>query len=114
MATLAVVAASIASNGALITGVAAAGGGDVFPNSGREYLAIHNDSAAPVTVTIATPGLVSGLAVDDLDVVVAAGASRLVGPFPPRLFSVAGEPGGNASVTYSAATDVKVAVVQVA
>lgn len=48
---------------------------------------VKNASASPITVTIATPATVSGLAITDLTVSVPAAGERLIGPFPKGLFN---------------------------
>ncbi len=63
-----------------------AGGGSTFPNSGKEVLAILNDSGGPVDVTIETTATLDGLVVDDLVVTVPDGQTSLVGPFPPSVY----------------------------
>lgn len=84
--------------------VAAAAGGDTAPCGDGRFLYVANGGASPITVTVATPGEVKGLAVADAALVVAAGAA---GAIPlTRLFAGAG---GRASITYSAVTSVTVA-----
>ena len=58
-----------------------------------------------MTVTVATPGQVDGLEIDDYTFTVAAttGVTE-VGPFPVNLF------GKTASITYSAVTSLTIAV----
>lgn len=100
-------------SGTNVNGVAADVGGDTFPNSGREALLVRNGGVGSINVTIATPGQVDGLDVSDRVVAVPASSARLIGPFPPRLFSVDGQAGNNASVTYSGVTSVTVEVIRV-
>lgn len=88
---------------------AAAGGGDTFTNTGTELFFITNGGGAPITVTFDVTGVVgkSGEPGTDRAVTVAAGGTKLVGPFDPAAFS------GTVSVTYSAVTSVVVAVYKV-
>lgn len=113
MAVLTVLNSARAGNGVDLAGAAAAGGGDSFVNTGSEVFVIKNGSGAPITATFVTPATVDGLAVADLTATIAAGATRMVGPFPPGVYNDTGAPGGSVSVTYSAATSVTVAVVKV-
>ncbi|MFJ4907721.1 hypothetical protein ACIQCR_24600 [Streptomyces sp. NPDC093249] len=88
-------------------GVAASGGGDTAPCGPNRFLWVQNGDAAPHTVTVATPGTVSGLAVADAALTIAAGK---VGLLPlPRLFANAA---GRAAITYDGVTLVKVAVLE--
>jgi hypothetical protein len=110
MATLTVVPAKRSGNGVDLAGVAAAGGGDVFPNTGAEVLIIKNGGGSPITLTVVTPVTVDGLAVADLTASVGAGATSLIGPFPIGTYS---DGSSNVSLTYSAVTSVVVSVVKV-
>lgn len=89
---------------------ATTGGDKLRPGKGV-FLHVLNGAAADVTVTLATPGTVSGLAIDDRQVTVAAGADQMV-PVPDGLY---GDPadGGLAAVTYSDATSVTVAALRI-
>lgn len=66
---------------------AASGDGHKFTNTGRELVMITNDYTATITATFVTPGQVGGLAIADVDVAIAAGATKLVGPFQIGLFN---------------------------
>ncbi|MFB6710629.1 hypothetical protein [Streptomyces sp. NPDC056333] len=87
--------------------VAATALGDTAPVGPGRFLYIMNGDTAQHTVTIVTPGTVSGLAIPDVAVVVAAGKSAVV-PLH-RLFRGST---GRASITYDAVTAVKVAVLE--
>lgn len=113
MAVLTVSSAKRATNGLDLAGVAAAGGGDTFVNTGQEVLVIKNGSGAPITLTVATPVTVDGLAVTDLTATIGAGETRMVGPFPPGIYNDTGVAGGSVSLTYSGVTTLTVAVVKV-
>lgn len=73
---------------------------DTFANTGREFIEVLNGSASDSEVTITTPKTVSGLAVAERVVDVTAGERRLIGPFPPGVYSVGGVSGGEVSITY--------------
>lgn len=77
--------------------------GNQFSNDGTMFLHVKNGSASPITVTIATPGLVDGLAVADLAVTVTNAQERMIGPFPPNIYNQAG---GLVYVDYSAGASV--------
>ncbi len=113
MATHNVLQSRRASNGQDLAGVAAAGGGDVFPNTGKEIVVIKNGGGSGITLTVETKATLDGLAVTDLTATIAAGETRAVGPFPPSIYSVGGAAGGNAALSYSGVTSVTVAVVAV-
>lgn len=93
--------------------VAAAGGGDTFQNTGKEYFLIRNADAAPHDVTFDSPGTcdfaAAANAAHDNVVTVPAGEQRIIGPFPVTRFN---DGNGNVSVTYSAVTSVTVAVIR--
>ena len=108
MATLSVQSSPI--NGAAgLTLASAAGGGDVFPNNGRTYLAINNGGVGQVTVTFTTQQTVAGLAVADAQVTVEAGEIGIAGPFDTGLFN---NGSNQVAVGYSGVTSVTVAAFQ--
>jgi hypothetical protein len=110
MATLATQAINRA--GLVPTLVAAAAGGDKFTPDNNTLLMVKNSSGAPITVTIATPGTNAiGLNIDDVVVSVAAGAEKLIGPFPANYFANPAD--GLAAVTYSGVTTLTVGALQV-
>jgi hypothetical protein len=88
-----------------IAGAAADVAGDSFPNTGHEYLVVKNGSGAPITVTLDIKQTVDGQAVTDPTVTIAAGASKIIGPFPTGIYN---DTNGRAGVTYSAVTTVNV------
>lgn len=110
MAVLVVVKPSVA--GADPGFVAAAGGGDSFPNTGAELLIVDNGSGGSITVTIEGPGEdnfgVTHATAFDAGGSVPAGAVRVFGPFRTKRFNDAN---GRVQVAYSAVTSVTVAVV---
>ncbi|MEV8151344.1 hypothetical protein [Streptomyces fradiae] len=87
--------------------VAASALGDTAPVGPGRLLAVVNADAAPHTVTVATPGTVSGLGVADAVMTVAAGDTGLL-PLP-RLFA---QSDGRAALTYDDVTSLSVAVLE--
>jgi len=90
--------------GAASTLTDATSGGDTCAAGEGIFLEVDNGSAAAVTVTLATPGTVEGLAIDDRAVSIPAGERWKI-PVP-RLFAKAD---GQCDITYSSATTVTVA-----
>jgi hypothetical protein len=88
-----------------IAGAAADVAGDSFPNTGHEYLVVKNGSASPITVTLDIKQTVDGQTVTDPTVTIAAGASKIIGPFPTGIYN---DTNGRVGVTYSAVTTVNV------
>ncbi|MCW2498273.1 hypothetical protein [Jatrophihabitans sp.] len=89
------------------TANAASAGGDTVPTGDRTWIHVTNGSGSSVTVTIATPGTVSGLAIADVTVAIPAGTGKDIGPLTTALF------GDNAAITYSATTSVTVAALSI-
>jgi hypothetical protein len=102
MATVGVGNITRAANVEALAPNAASAGGDRFAAGGRVFAYFANASGAPITVTVATPGTVDGLAIADLTISVPAGGYAVRGPFPEHLF---GDAGGLVSLTYSTETD---------
>lgn len=115
MATLTV--QNIASTGTAITLASAAGGGDSFINdaSGRTFFMVTNGGGGSITVTFdAVPTSVvtatyGTIAVSDMAVAVAAGATKMIGPFKQALYNQAD---GMIDVTYSGVSSVTVAAIK--
>jgi hypothetical protein len=84
--------------------VAATLAGDTAPTGSGRFLYVKNGSGGSITVTLATPGTVSGLDVENPTLVIAAGKAGII-PLT-RVFAAAN---GRASITYSAVTTVTVA-----
>lgn len=80
--------------------------GDI--SNGRSFLHVKNGGGSSDTVTIVTPGTVSGLAIADLTVPVANGTEKFIGPLDPALFGPTG-----ATVTHSFTTSVTAALVTI-
>ena len=89
----------------------AAGGGDTFTPGPNMFLEIVNGAGSPMTVTVATPPTVRGLAVADLSVVVTNGQRRFVRISPADMMADTSTGFGNLS--YTSATSVTVGVFQV-
>lgn len=104
MATLAV--QRVTSTGVVISGAAAAAGGDKFP-PGEVVLRVVNGGASPCIVGIVLPGTVQNQPVGDISASVPAGQTWHFGPFPRADFAGSD---GLVSVTYSQVTSVTVAV----
>lgn len=108
MATLAYQQSKII--GTELTFVAASAGGDKVAPADRGALLVRNGDASAKTVTVVTPGSTKYAQADpDVAVVVAAGATAVIGPFPQDL----GGTDGLVSITYSAVTSVTVAAITV-
>ncbi|MCX4686765.1 hypothetical protein OG401_21030 [Kitasatospora purpeofusca] len=106
MAALTVTAVPIAGGISLSDNlVAAAAGGDTAPTGPGRVLAVKNADASSHTVTLATPGTVNGLTVQDATVTVPAGKVSLI-PLA-RVFAGAS---GRAALTYDAVTSLSVGV----
>lgn len=105
MATLTVT--DVARTGNLLSGAAAASGGDQFVNTGSEFVSVYNADSDSMTVTIETPGTVDDLAIADRTVTVDAGETKLIGPFQKSYYN---DSSGYVQLTYSDATGVTVQV----
>jgi hypothetical protein len=64
--------------------------GHEFANNGKTFLHVKNGGGSSINVTIPTPGSVDGLAVAERIVAVAAGAEKMMGPFPTATYNQAG------------------------
>lgn len=106
MATLTVTTVTRAGHDVAGVAATAGAGGDEFANTGQEFLEVKNGSGAPITVTLDIKSTVDGAAVTDPTVTVAAGVTKIIGPFPPSIYNDSGT--GRAKVTYSDVTTVTV------
>jgi len=62
--------------------------GNSFPNDGRTFIRVVNDTAGAVVVTIQTPGEVDGQAIGDRTVsLTATTGDKMIGPFPPAYYN---------------------------
>ncbi|HYE86260.1 MAG TPA: hypothetical protein VEA16_07885, partial [Vicinamibacterales bacterium] len=91
---------------------AAAGGGDSWQNTGREFLEVANGGGGSINVTIAaqagacaTYGVTNSA--HDIVVAVGAGVTKRIGPIDPIAYNDAN---GRAQITYSGVTSVTVGV----
>lgn len=89
--------------GSASTLTAAAGGGDTCPAGDGIFLEANNGSGGPLTITLATPGTVEGLAIADRPVIVPAGERWKI-PVP-RIFA---DSTGRCAITYSGVTTLTV------
>lgn len=100
--------AVISRAGALVSLVAAAGGGDaIVGNAGKTYLHVKNGGGSSITVTLPfnSTAVVDGQAATSKTVTVANGTEKVIGPFPPSLYN---DVNGKVQVTYSGVTTVTV------
>lgn len=108
---------TMSASGVTQTLSAASGDGHKFTNMGEEFIVVANDYTATITLTVVTGGTVAGLDIEDVDVAISAGQTKLIGPFPKPVFN---QPGGsdfnkvylnwNAAVTGTVANSVTLAV----
>jgi hypothetical protein len=93
--------------------VAAAGGGDSFPNSGREYLAVKNAGAGSITLTIVASGgnpcnfgFPATPTHDLVYTIPNDSAVHIFGPFLPATYT---DGNGRVQITYSGVSSVTIA-----
>lgn len=95
----------------------AAAGGDTYENSGREFLYVENTDASSHDITISAQkssyedDVYGEVNLDDVQVSVPAGEFRLIGPVSPATYN---NDSGQAEISYSSETGMKVAVLQLA
>lgn len=82
---------------------AASAGGDLLPNTGKEWIEVANGGGSSINVTIT--GYVDGVAVTAQTVAVANGTRRKIGPFPPQPYN---NTSNQVAIGYSAVTSVTV------
>ena len=99
----------MAVSGTAPTYSAASGSDTADISNGRTFVHVRNGGASSDTVTVVTPGTVSGLAIADLTVSVANGTEKFIGPLDPQVFATA----GIATITHSYTTSVTCAVVTI-
>lgn len=97
------------ATGTALSLVAASGGGDTVAVTNDTELYVRNSDASAKTVTVVRPGTDAfGIAIPDIAVVVAAGATTAI-----RLLPEFRDPAtGLVSITYSAVTSVTVAAMR--
>lgn len=85
--------------------------GDVI-DSGAVAVMVTNGSGGSINVTAQTPQTVAGLAVAEQVVAVAAGATKLIGPFPKGTYGrPSGADEGRVYIDYSSQASITRAVV---
>jgi hypothetical protein len=89
--------------------VAATSGGDSFLNTGVEVLQVTNGSGSSITLTFPIAATVDGQAVASKTVAVAAGATKIIGPFPTSAYN---DVNGFCNVTYSGVTTLTVGILK--
>lgn len=108
MARSALTVQTIVKTGIVPSYAAANVDGNSFANDGNTFHHVKNGSGSSINVTYQTPGTVDDLAVTDRVVAVAAGAEKMIGPFPPGIYNQSGE----VYVDYSAVTTITVAAIK--
>lgn len=88
-----------------VTFVAADVAGDTVDSGAGVVLLVKNDDVSAHTATVDTPGTVSGLAIENPGLTVAASDQGAI-PLPTGVF------GATASITYDAVTSVTVAAIR--
>ncbi len=78
---------TISRSGITLSATSAATLGHKLTNDGNTFVEVINGYTATITATFITPRTIDGLAIDDLSVAVAAGATTFVGPFPVGTFN---------------------------
>ena len=108
MARTALASQTIVDEGLTMTLSAANADGHYIDGGGDVFLVVLNGSGGSINVTVQTAATVSGLAVTDQVVAVAAGATKLIGPFPPATYDRASgaSDAGKVYVDFSAVTTV--------
>jgi hypothetical protein len=98
---------SITRAGVVPSYAAAAGGGDAFTPTKDTWLHAKNGSGGSITVTIVTARTDAiGNAIADNAIAIAAGAEKLIGPFPAEHYQDSST--GLAAVTYSGVTSLTI------
>ena len=88
--------------------------GNMFRNTGKEFVHVVNAGGGAVAVTVPTPATISGLLIEDRIVSVPGGEDRMIGTFEPGLYNqpAGGTNAGKAYVKYDQTTSVTVAVIR--
>jgi len=114
MATLTVL--NIASTGTAITTASAAEAGDVFANNaGDVFFQVTNGSGGSIDVTFTAQNTsftnpdLGAITMDNIVVSVANGATKMIGPFAPKVFNNSSQ---QVAVGYSEHTSVTVAAIR--
>lgn len=102
---------TLASDGLTPTYAAADAAGNYFTNDGKTILHAKNTNAATRIITFVTPYIVGGVAVSDPTATIpATTGDKLLGPFDPTVFN---DSNGRVQMTFSAATNLTLAVVRI-
>lgn len=72
----------IARTGPALSPAAANADGHLLPNSGREFVAVTNGGASPITVSATIVQTVDGVTPAAKSITIAAGVTKFFGPFP--------------------------------
>jgi hypothetical protein len=104
MATLTVQSTSRA--GLDVAGTAADAAGDEWANTGVEMILIKNGGGSGITVTLDFKATPDGATVTDPTVSIGAGATKVIGPFPPAYYNDTST--GRAKATCSGVTSVTI------
>jgi len=83
--------------------------GDKLPNTGNEFIYVHNGGGGGITLTLDIQSTVDGQPVTDRTVSIAAGERKLIGPFPQGTYN---DSQGNMNVGYSGVTSVFIAALK--
>lgn len=98
------------TNGA-VTVYTAAALTNTFVNNGRTLLLVKNGSGSSINATVITQiADIDGNVVPDKVIAIAAGAEKLIGPFPPGIYN---DTTGVAEVDISVVTSITIACIQV-
>lgn len=87
MAATVLTVTDISRSGIVPTLVAANADGHLLPNTGCEFVMITNGDAAPHTISAAITKPVDGVMPAAKQITVAAGATKLFGPFKPEEYN---------------------------
>lgn len=110
MARTALTPTALTAAGATLSTTSANADGHTIPGDGDVILYVANGSGGSINVTIVTPGTQDGQAISDRVVAVGAGATKLIGPFPPRTYT--DEADGLVDVDFSSVSSVTVQAFQ--
>ena len=105
MAATALAVTDINRTGIVPTLAAANADGHLLPNTGREFLMIANGDSGPHTVSAAITKLVDGVTPAAKQITIAAGATKLFGPFAKEDYNNAS---GQVAITFDGVTSVTV------
>ncbi len=105
----------ITKDGIVPAFASAAAAGNMWKNTGKEYIQVINASGSSINVTVTTPATVVGLAIEDKVVAVAAGVEKKLGPYEPGYFNqpVGATDAGKIYVDYSVETSITVGVFRI-